>query len=168
MEFAQIQETCQAEGYPPPKLTWIRLVSPLPVGRTEVKEGNLTIINLRPVDSGLYQCVARNSMGTKKATMNLFVQRGLYIVMAIDCMFVCPSFISANQENIVRKNDPYVYSINFRRFYTLTLSNESVELVCDICGTRARLHTLNGFFEIKLLSPPLPTLLFSKLGRNKL
>ena len=60
MEFAQIQETCQAEGYPPPKLTWIRLVMPLPAGETEVKEGKLTIRNLRPVDSGLYQCVATN------------------------------------------------------------------------------------------------------------
>ena len=83
MESTAIQETCRAEGYPPPKLTWIRLVSPLPVGKTEVKEGNLTITNLRPVDSGLYQCVATNSMGTKKATMNLIVERapsGLYIV----------------------------------------------------------------------------------------
>ena len=116
MESTAIQETCRAEGYPPPKLTWIRLVSSLPVGKTEVKEGNLTIMNLQAVDSGLYQCVATNSLGTKKATMNLFVQRGLYMVMAIDCMFVCLSFISANQENIVRKTDPYVYSINFRRF----------------------------------------------------
>ncbi|KAM7427347.1 Basement membrane-specific heparan sulfate proteoglycan core protein [Porites harrisoni] len=76
MKSATIQETCQAEGYPPPKLTWIRLVSPLPVGKTDVKEGNLTIMNLRPVDSGLYQCVATNSVGSKKATMNLFVQKG--------------------------------------------------------------------------------------------
>ena len=82
MESATIQETCQAEGYPPPKLTWIRLVSPLPAGKTEVKKGNLTIRNLQPVDSGLYQCVATNSLGAKKATMNLFVQSipgGLYI-----------------------------------------------------------------------------------------
>ena len=81
MESATIQETCQAEGYPPPKLTWIRLVSPLPVGKTDVKEGRLAIRNLRPVDSGLYQCVATNSLGTKKATMNLIVQSrplGLY------------------------------------------------------------------------------------------
>ena len=56
MESATIQETCQAEGYPPPKLTWIRLVMPLPAGKTEVKEGKLTIRNLRPVDSCLYQC----------------------------------------------------------------------------------------------------------------
>ena len=83
MEFAQIEEICQAEGYPPPRLTWIRLVMPLPAGKTDVKEGNLFIRNLQPVDSGLYQCVATNSMGTKKATMNLIVQMqrvpGLYI-----------------------------------------------------------------------------------------
>ena len=86
MESATIQETCQAEGYPPPKLTWIRLVSPLPVGKTNVKEGNLTIMNLRPIDSGMYQCVATNSMGSKKATMNLFVQKtpGLYIARYAD------------------------------------------------------------------------------------
>ena len=52
---------------------------PLPAGKTEVKEGKLTIRNLRPVDSGLYQCVATNSLGTKKATMNLVVTAGLYI-----------------------------------------------------------------------------------------
>ena len=78
MEFSQIQETCQAEGYPSPKLTWIRLVMPLPAGKTEVKEGKLTIRNLSPVDSGLYQCVATNSLGTKKATMTVVVTTGLY------------------------------------------------------------------------------------------
>ena len=94
MESATIQETCQAEGYPPPKLTWIRLVSPLPVGKTDVKEGNLTIMNLRPVDSGLYQCVATNSVGSKKATMNLFVQKGpgLYIARYADLYIMIKHF----------------------------------------------------------------------------
>ena len=46
--------------------------------KTDVKEGKLTIRNLRPVDSGLYQCVATNSLGTKKATMTLVVTAGLY------------------------------------------------------------------------------------------
>ena len=90
MEFAEIQETCQAEGYPPPTLTWIRLVMPLPAGKTEIKEGKLTIRNLRPVDSGLYQCVATNSLGTKKATMNLFVQSrpaGLYNARYADLIY---------------------------------------------------------------------------------
>ena len=61
---------------------------PLPAGKTEVKEGKLTIRNLRPVDSGLYQCVATNSLGTKKATMNLFVQStGLYIARCADLIY---------------------------------------------------------------------------------
>ena len=51
-----------------------------PANRTEVKAGNLTISSLRRVDSGLYQCIATNSMGTKKATVNLIVQQGgLYV-----------------------------------------------------------------------------------------
>ena len=88
MESATIQETCQqAEGYPPPKLTWIRLVMPLPAGKTEVKEGKLTIRNLRPVDSGLYQCVATNSLGAKKATMNLVVTAGLYSARHADLIY---------------------------------------------------------------------------------
>ena len=48
---------------------------PLPVGKTEVNDGNLTIRNLSPADSGLYECVATNSMGTKKAKMNVVVQQ---------------------------------------------------------------------------------------------
>ena len=87
MEFSQIQETCQAEGYPPPRLTWIRLVMPLPAGKTAVKEGKLTIRNLRPVDSGLYQCVATNSLGAKKATMNLVVTAGLYRARYADLIY---------------------------------------------------------------------------------
>ena len=55
---------------------------PLPAGKTEVNQGNLTIRNLSPADSGLYECVASNVMGTKKAKMNLVVQQvtlGLYL-----------------------------------------------------------------------------------------
>ena len=56
---------------------------PLPVGKTEVKDGTLTIRSLSPADSGLYECVATNSMGTKKAKMNVVVQQlpgqGVYV-----------------------------------------------------------------------------------------
>ena len=47
----------------------------MPVGRTEVNDGSLTIKNLSPADSGPYECVATNSMGTKKAKMNVAVQK---------------------------------------------------------------------------------------------
>ena len=48
---------------------------PLPAGRTEVDQGTLIIKNLIPADSGLYECIATNTMGTKKATINVAVQQ---------------------------------------------------------------------------------------------
>ena len=53
---------------------------PLPASRTEVNQGTLTIKNLRPADSGLYDCIATNIMGSRKTRINVVVQRrsGLY------------------------------------------------------------------------------------------
>ena len=48
---------------------------PLPAGRTEVNQGTLIIKNLSPADSGLYECVATNIMGTKNTRINVVVQR---------------------------------------------------------------------------------------------
>ena len=48
---------------------------PLPAGRTEVNQGTIIIKNLIPADSGLYECIAANTMGTKKATINVAVQQ---------------------------------------------------------------------------------------------
>ena len=64
---------------------------PLPAGKTEIKEGKLNI-------SGLYQCVATNSFGTKKATMNLFVQSrpaGLYSARYADLIYHDKTFFCA-------------------------------------------------------------------------
>ena len=80
-QYSDYQESCEAKGYPTPKMSWKRLGMPLPVGRTEINGGNLTIRTLRPGDSGSYECVATNGMGTKKARMTLAVQRappGMY------------------------------------------------------------------------------------------
>ena len=48
---------------------------PFPAGRTEVNKGTLTIKNLIPADNGLYECVAKNIIGTKKARINVAVPR---------------------------------------------------------------------------------------------
>ena len=48
---------------------------PFPAGRAEVNRGTLTIKNLIPADNGLYECVATNIIGTKKARINVAVQR---------------------------------------------------------------------------------------------
>ena len=47
---------------------------PFPAGRAEVNRGTLTIKNLIPADNGLYECVATNIIGTKKARINVAVQ----------------------------------------------------------------------------------------------
>ena len=48
---------------------------PLPAGKTEVNQETLTIKNLTPADSGLYECIATNLMGTKRARINVVVQQ---------------------------------------------------------------------------------------------
>ena len=86
----KFQAKCQAEGYPRPVITWSRSVLPLPSGRTEVNQGTLTIKNLSPVDSGLYDCIATNIMGTKKTRINMVVQRrsGLYYRFSLEaCLY---------------------------------------------------------------------------------
>ena len=47
----------------------------LPAGKNEVNQGTLTIKNLTPADSGLYECIATNLMGTKRARINVVVQQ---------------------------------------------------------------------------------------------
>ena len=76
-ELSTFRQTCQALGFPPPVINWTRSGMDLPVGKTEVNDGTLTITSLSPADSGLYECVATNSMGTKKTKMNVAVQKYL-------------------------------------------------------------------------------------------
>ena len=75
VQSTTFQVTCQAEGFPRPTVIWSRVGMPLPAGRVEVNQGTLTIKNLSPVDSGLYECIATNIMGTKKTRTNVAVQR---------------------------------------------------------------------------------------------
>ena len=75
VQFSTFRVVCQAEGFPPPMLKWTRSGMSLPVGKTEVKDGTLTITDLSLADNGLYVCEATNSMGTKKTRINLGVQR---------------------------------------------------------------------------------------------
>ena len=72
---ANYQVVCQAEGFPRPIINWRRVGMSLPAGKTEVNQGILTIKNLTPADSGLYECIATNSMGTKRARINVVVQQ---------------------------------------------------------------------------------------------
>ena len=68
------QVVCQAEGFPRPVISWRRVGMSLPAGRTEVNQGTLIIKNLTPADSGLYECIATSTMGSKRARINVAVQ----------------------------------------------------------------------------------------------
>ena len=74
-QHATFRVTCQAAGFPLPTLNWNRLRMAMPVGKTDLRDGTLTLRNLNPADSGLYECVATNSMGTIKTVMNMVVQQ---------------------------------------------------------------------------------------------
>ena len=75
VERTNFQVVCQAEGFPHPVINWSRLRTPLPAGRFEINQGTLIIKNLIPADSGSYECIATNTMGTKKVTINVAVQQ---------------------------------------------------------------------------------------------
>jgi len=66
---------CTADGNPPPRVTWSKLNSWLPVGRHVVESsGALVVKDVRPGDEGVYSCRARNLLGSVNATAKLTVQ----------------------------------------------------------------------------------------------
>ena len=66
---------CTVDGNPPPKVTWSKLNSLLPVGRHVVESsGALIVKDARPGDDGVYSCRAENLLGSVKATAKLTVQ----------------------------------------------------------------------------------------------
>ena len=66
---------CTAVGNPPPKVTWSKVNSSLPVGRHVVESsGALILQDVRPGDEGQYTCKTENLLGTINATAKLTVQ----------------------------------------------------------------------------------------------
>ena len=66
---------CTADGNPPPKVTWSKLNSLLPVGRHVVESsGALIVKDVRSEDDGVYSCRAENLLGSVNATAKLTVQ----------------------------------------------------------------------------------------------
>ena len=58
-ENGEVSARCEAEGYPPPKITWIKLL-----GNQKLQEGNsLYIRDVQRSDQGWYECIAANGFG---------------------------------------------------------------------------------------------------------
>ena len=72
-------EKCTAHGNPPPQVTWSKLNSSLSVGRHVVESsGALIVKDVRPGDDGVYNCRAKNLLGSVNATAKLTVQCKFY------------------------------------------------------------------------------------------
>ena len=98
----------------------------LPAGRTEVNQGTLTIKNLSPADRSLYDCIATNIMGIKKARINVAVQRkpGLLYLFGVG-WWQTP--LSANGHFRLPKlsSSSYIYEVEIIYLVFLnTLSND--------------------------------------------
>ena len=66
---------CTTVGNPPPKVTWSKQNSLLPVGRHVVESsGALIVKDVRPEDDGVYSCRAENFLGSVNTTAKLTVQ----------------------------------------------------------------------------------------------
>ena len=73
---------CTAVGNPPPKVTWFKVNSTLPVGRHVVESsGTLILQDVRPGDEGQYTCKAENLLGTINASARLTVQCKLHFIL---------------------------------------------------------------------------------------
>eukprot|EP00112_Aurelia_sp_Birch-Aquarium-sp1_P014710 Seg319.10 transcript_id=Seg319.10/GoldUCD/mRNA.D3Y31 product=Peroxidasin protein_id=Seg319.10/GoldUCD/D3Y31 len=65
---------CTAAGIPRPRITWQRVRGSLPSSAKILQGGVVSFKGARTSDSGLYQCVAKNSAGTSLQTMTLYVR----------------------------------------------------------------------------------------------
>ena len=71
-EKQNVTIACNASGQPQPSITWFKSVGSLPQERAKVKNGALTIYDVRRNDGGIYICKANNMLGSASA-MSLVV-----------------------------------------------------------------------------------------------
>lgn len=58
-ENGQVTARCEAEGFPPPRIKWVKLH-----GNRQVGEGTpLYLLDVKRSDRGIYRCIATNGFG---------------------------------------------------------------------------------------------------------
>jgi hypothetical protein len=70
---------CQVGGDPQPTVLWHREDGKLPLGRTSIQNGRLSIENVNPQDEGVYACEAQNTVGTISVSATLSVHGNINI-----------------------------------------------------------------------------------------
>ena len=65
--------SCHVIGYPPPVVTWAKVLGKLPRGRTLISGHSLTIVRAEKEDAGSYICKAIGHGGSSRAVTQLVV-----------------------------------------------------------------------------------------------
>ena len=72
---------CKATGLPLPRVTWRKAFSKLPVKRSSIANGNLSIRSITKADSGTYACSAKNLLGDDSAVAVMMVIERLQFIL---------------------------------------------------------------------------------------
>ena len=72
-EGQNVSLQCKATGLPAPRVTWRKAFSKLPVKRSSIVNGNLSIRSITKADSGTYACSAKNLLGDDSAVALVMV-----------------------------------------------------------------------------------------------
>ena len=72
---------CKATGLPAPRVTWRKAFSKLPVKRSSIVNGNLSIHSITKADSGTYACSAKNLLGDDSAVAVVMVIERLQFIL---------------------------------------------------------------------------------------
>ena len=80
-EGQNVSLQCKATGLPAPRVTWRKAFSKLPVKRSSIVNGNLSIRSITKADSGTYACSAKNFLGDDSAVALVMVINRLQFML---------------------------------------------------------------------------------------
>ncbi|XP_062506265.1 roundabout homolog 1-like isoform X1 [Corticium candelabrum] len=97
LESEEAKFHCKAEGFPTPKIRWLKLDSTLPRSRATMSlNDTLTIRNVHRHDAGTYVCLAENIFGVVRSYASLIVQ------VPVKFVVVPPSVVTVEQGKRVK------------------------------------------------------------------
>ncbi|XP_046401323.1 protein amalgam-like isoform X2 [Ischnura elegans] len=65
---------CEVEGYPEPEITWSKKGKHLPTGEETKVATSITFVSVDRHHNGTYECIAENTLGRAKTTIDIRVQ----------------------------------------------------------------------------------------------
>lgn len=73
-EGSDVTLTCEATGFPPPSVTWLKNGEPLGQQGAQVPGGpQLSLVAVAPADAGIYSCLVVNEVGEVSKAFHLVV-----------------------------------------------------------------------------------------------